>query len=126
MRFMVLVRGADTWADDPDYDVEADMARHDAFTVWCKEEGIAILDGAALQPSAMATTIDNRDGRQRVIDGAAVETREFVRGYYVFEVDSWDRATEVATRVPDGNPAELRLVPHSLGEDPRQQPGALR
>lgn len=119
MRFMLLLMGPDEWAEDPDYDFAADMARHQAFAEWCAESRIDIVDGTALQPSSHARTIDNRGENQLVTDGGALDTREQVGGMYVIETDSWERAMEAALRVPDGDPVEVRRVLHSLGENPR-------
>jgi hypothetical protein len=71
------------------------------------------LDGAQLQPVETATTLRQGDGETLVTDGPFADTKEVFGGYYVFEADNLDRATELASRLPTirlGGSVEIRPV----------------
>ena len=64
----------------------------------------AISGGNALQSTASATSI-RRDpsGEFTVTDGAFVETKEALGGYYLIEAADLDEAIAIAKRVPFGS-----------------------
>lgn len=74
-------------------EVEAGLAAHRAFGT--KHES-AVRGGAALQPTATATSI--RAGV--VSDGPFVETKEVLGGYYLIEAEDLDTALAIAKDVP--------------------------
>lgn len=59
-----------------------------------------MLDGAALQPATTATSIRMADGKPLVTDGPFADTKEVFGGYYLYEADNLDQATEMAARIP--------------------------
>ena len=72
-----------------------------------------MLGGAALQPVTTATTIRLADGRPLVTDGPFADTKEIFGGYYVYEADNLDQATEMAARIPAlrlGGTIEVRPI----------------
>jgi hypothetical protein len=72
-----------------------------------------ILGGAGLQPVTTATTIRLADGKPLVTDGPFADTKEVFGGYYVYEADNLDQATEMAARIPVlrlGGTVEIRPV----------------
>jgi hypothetical protein len=73
---------------------EAAHAAHQRFAK--TYGGNAMVGGAALQPTATATTI--RDGV--VSDGPFAETKEALGGYYVIEAEDLDHALAIAKEVP--------------------------
>jgi hypothetical protein len=86
-----------------------------------KEPGM--LGGAALQPTTTATTLELTDGRTLVTDGPFADTKEFFGGFYLYEAENLDQATEMAARIPAlrlGGKVEIRPVmgPVYLGQLP--------
>ena len=73
---------------------DAGRAAHTRFAE--THGGTAMVGGAALQPTATATTI--RDGV--VSDGPFAETKEALGGYYVIEAEDLDAALAIAKDVP--------------------------
>jgi hypothetical protein len=72
-------------------------AGHTAHTRFAETYGgRGMVGGAALQPTATATTI--RDGV--VSDGPFAETKEALGGYYLIEADDLDQALAIAKDVP--------------------------
>jgi hypothetical protein len=72
-----------------------------------------ILGGAGLQPVTTATTIRLADGKPLVTDGPFADTKEVFGGYYLYEADNLDQATEMAARIPAlrlGGTVEIRPV----------------
>jgi hypothetical protein len=67
------------------------------------------------------TTVHSVAGQLTVTDGPYAEMKEFLGGYYLFDVDSKDRAIELAKRLPeariDGCAIEVRPVMYSAGAD---------
>lgn len=55
---------------------------------------------APLQPTATATSVRVRDGKQIVTDGPYVETREVLGGFYLIEAANLDEAIRIAVRHP--------------------------
>jgi hypothetical protein len=70
---------------------------------------------------AHTTTVRSVSGQPSVTDGPYTEMKEFLGGYYLFDVDSKDRAVELARRLPeariDGCAIEVRPVMYSAGVD---------
>jgi hypothetical protein len=72
-----------------------------------------MLGGAALQPVTTATTIRLADGKPLVTDGPFADTKEVFGGYYLYEADNLDQATEMAARIPTlriGGTIEVRPI----------------
>jgi hypothetical protein len=66
-----------------------------------------------LQPTHTATTVRVQDGRTLTTDGPFADTKEFLGGYYVMDVDDLDQAIELAARIPAarlGGAIEIRPV----------------
>jgi hypothetical protein len=53
------------------------------------------VDGQALAPEGAFVRYDG-EGRPPVIDGPFAETKDLVAGWMVIDVESWDRAVELA------------------------------
>ena len=72
-----------------------------------------MLGGAALQPVTTATTVRLADGKPLVTDGPFADTKEVFGGYYLYEADDLDQATEMAARIPGvrlGGSVEVRPI----------------
>jgi hypothetical protein len=57
--------------------------------------------GGALSHPSNTKTVKVRDGAPVVTDGPFLEAKEHFVGYCMFECESVERATEIATRWPD-------------------------
>src|SRR5208283_5810437 len=69
-----------------------------------KEFAEHIKGSNSLQPTATATTVRIRNGKQLTIDGPFAETKEQLAGYYLVEAANLDEAIALAAKNP--------LVPH--------------
>lgn len=66
-----------------------------AFVSKLTEDG-SLVDAAGLARIEKAKRVDLRSGKVRVVDGPFAETKEWIGGYFVVEVDSEAQAIEIA------------------------------
>ena len=81
----------DRWTPD---EVDAHMQFMADFGRRLEETG-EYVDGQALSPEGAFVRYDG-PGRPPVTDGPFAETKDLIAGWYVVDVDSWDRAVELA------------------------------
>ncbi len=65
------------------------------------------VDGQALSPEGAFVRADDA-GKRAITDGPFAETKDLIAGWYVIDVDGWDRAVELA--------GELSLAPGKGGK----------
>jgi hypothetical protein len=104
----------EAWTPD---EVDAHLTYMDDFAERLKETG-EFVGGTALSPQGAFGRYDGQ-GRPPVTDGPFAETKDLVAGWMVIDVDSWERALELAGELsaapgPDGKPLHewLELRPH--------------
>ncbi len=93
----------DRWAPE---EIDAHMTFMRDFAARLEESG-EYVDGQALAPEGAWVRYDG-EGRAPVTDGPFPETKDLIAGWYVIDVDSWDRAVELA--------GELSAAPGAGGE----------
>jgi hypothetical protein len=93
----------DRWAPA---EIDAHMTFMRDFAARLEESG-EYVDGQALAPEGAWVRYDG-EGRPPVTDGPFPETKDLIAGWYVIDVDSWDRAVELA--------GELSAAPGAGGE----------
>ena len=75
----------------------------------------------ALGDPSQTTVVRRTGGKPQVTEGPFAETKEFMGGYYLIDVESKERAVELAQRIPDaaidGLALEVRPVMFSAGAD---------
>jgi hypothetical protein len=86
------------------------------FVEYLQSTGELVLTQALGEPGESAV-VRVRDGVPVVTDGPYVEAKEFLAGYYVVDVESRERALELAAMVPDAtvNAMEVRPIVFSAG-----------
>jgi hypothetical protein len=104
-------RGAPAAENDVPMDrwTPGEVASHIAFMqdfAGRLEETGEFVDGQALAPEGAWVRYDG-EGRPPVTDGPFAETKDLIAGWYVIDVDSYDRALELA--------AELSAAPGAGG-----------
>jgi hypothetical protein len=67
--------------------------------------------GQGLADPSNTKTVKVRDGVPAVTDGPYLEAKEHLVGYCIFECESVERATEIATRWPDARYAAVEVRP---------------
>ncbi|UOX99920.1 YciI family protein [Blastococcus sp. PRF04-17] len=81
----------DRWAPE---EIDAHVAYMNDFAAKLRESG-EFVDGQALAPEGAWVRYDG-EGRPPVTDGPFPETKDLIAGWMVIDVDSWDRAVELA------------------------------
>ena len=111
MRYMLLIygdesgRGAASEADQ-----QAEMAKWFSYTEEMRNAGVSSA-GDALQPTATATTVRDKDGEPLVTDGPFAETKEQLGGYYLLDVADLDEAIKWANKCPAAPTGTIELRP---------------
>ncbi|MGY1683104.1 YciI family protein [Geodermatophilus sp. SYSU D01176] len=81
----------DRWTPE---EIDAHVAYMQDFAKRLEESG-EYVDGQALAPEGAWVRYDGA-GRPPVTDGPFAETKDLIAGWMVVDVDSWDRAVELA------------------------------
>ena len=81
----------DQWTPD---EVDAHVQFMHDFGARLEETG-EFVDTQALAPDGAFVRYDG-EGRPPVTDGPFVETKDLIAGWYVIDVESWDRAVQLA------------------------------
>ena len=97
----------DHWTPE---EVDAHMQFMHDFAARLEETG-EFVDGQALAPEGAFVRYDG-EGRPPVTDGPFAETKDLIAGWMVIDVESWDRAVQLA--------GELSAAPGAGGEPLRE------
>ncbi len=121
MKYVVLMQvDPSVLAALSEEEMQALGAGHQAFIDEITESGEMLSTNALGDPS-QSTVIRSKGGKPEVVDGPFAETKEFMGGYYLLDVESKERAIELAKKIPDakidGLALELRPVMFSAGAD---------
>jgi hypothetical protein len=95
---------AEQWKPE-EWDAHVQFMRD--FGIRLQENG-EYVDHQALLPDGAFVRYDG-DGRPPVTDGPFVETKDLIAGWYIIDVESWDRAVQLAGELsaapgPGGKP----------------------
>ena len=115
MQYMLLIYDDEAvWGAFSEEERNRIFAEYGQYTEELRASG-AFVSGAALQPTATATTVTEEGGKRIVTDGPFAETKEQLGGYYLVDVESMDEALDWAGRIPSvraGGRIEVRpLLP---------------
>ncbi|MFP3466661.1 YciI family protein [Leifsonia sp. SIMBA_070] len=121
MKYLILMQvDPDVLAALNDEQMAAIGDGHQKFISTISETG-EMLSTNALGDPAQSTVVRSRGGVPEVVDGPFAETKEFMGGYYLVDVESKERAIELAKQIPDaaidGLALEIRPVMYSAGAD---------
>lgn len=120
MKYMILMQVDPTVLDGlSEAEQQAIGDGHQKFMDELTQTG-EMLSTNALGGPDQTRTVRGRPGNPEVTEGPFAETKEFMGGYYLVDVESEERAVELAKRIPDAQIAglalEVRPVMFSAGE----------
>lgn len=120
MKYMILMQVDPTVLDGlSEAEQQAIGDGHQKFMDEITRTG-EMLSTNALGGPDQTRTVRGRPGNPEVTEGPFAETKEFMGGYYLVDVESEERAVELAKRIPDAQIAglalEVRPVMFSAGE----------
>jgi hypothetical protein len=89
---------------------EQGAAAYTAYTQALKKAG-ALVGANRLQPTTVATTVRETNGKTQVLDGPYAESKEQLGGYYLIDVADLDAALSWAARCPAANHGVVEVRP---------------
>jgi hypothetical protein len=117
VKYMLLIYGNQaTWDASLEEEYREVVEAHEVLIKELTESGELV---AAVGLTIVdARTVQVRDGVPAVTDGPFTEAKEVLAGYYLVDCESIERATEIATRVPEArlDPVEVRRLMDDPGE----------
>ena len=119
MKYVLLVfQNPGAFEALPEEERDALMKEFDAFNQEINESG-EFIGGSALAHPDTARTVRGRNGAPATTDGPFAEAKEQLAGYYVVDVESPERAVEIAQRDPASRlwAIEVRPVMDSVGAE---------
>jgi len=119
MRFMLMQTYGPTVSDSPPMTewtaprAQAHIAFQHELNARLTELG-ELIDAVGLAGPEAARIVTSDGGTPVVTDGPFPETKELLAGYRLVDVESWDRALEIAAQVsaapgPDGAPLQAPI-----------------
>jgi hypothetical protein len=108
MRFMMLIHHDEAALTTAVY--QELRTEYGAFVeALAKAEGCTA--GERLQPSRLATTVRQNEGKTEVLDGPYADTKEQLAGYFVVDVPNLDEAIIWAQRCPSSKYGSIEIRP---------------
>ena len=117
MEYLALIYSDESvWERFSEAERAAAYEQYGEFARAAGDAGV-LVGGDELGPTASATTVRVRDGRELVTDGPYAEAKEALGGYFVLDCESLEDAVAWAARIPGAShgAVELRQV-HVDGE----------
>lgn len=117
MKYMMLIYGGEgSFENATEAEQQAELQRWFDYSNDMQQAGVMIA-GDALMPTATATSVRVRDGKDLVTDGPFAETKEALGGYYLMDVPSVDEAIAWAKRCPGATYGTIELRPLMIFDD---------
>ena len=120
MQYLVSVIDDKTNSGTPE-----EQAAIDVFNDRLKAEGHWVFAGGLASPNS-ATVIDNRGEEAMFTDGPFLESKEFLAGFWIIDVDSPERAYAIAARISaapgaGGTPLNMQIELRPIMSGPPQE-----
>jgi len=119
MKYLLMIYGNEAkWSGITAEDWPGEIAKQDAYNKKYAATG-ELLGGYGLASAAAAKLVTRKDGVPAVSDGPYLETKEYMASFYLVDVESEERAYQLAAEMPwaDQNPTEVWPVLHEFAPD---------
>ena len=121
MKYLILIQSNPEWSAawasfTPEQQAEG-MAVYTRLNDDLRQSG-ELVDAEQLAGPETARTVSVVDGGPVATDAPLAETKEFLGGYYLVDVDSFDRAVEIAARLPESAQGLVRIHPIMSADAP--------
>ena len=111
MKYMLIIYGnQELWESFPAEDWPKAIADQDAYNKKHFETG-ELLGAYGTADAAQAKTVRVRDGQAAVTDGPYLETKEYLASWYLVDVESEERALELAAEIPFASVGQVEVWP---------------
>ena len=119
MKYLILVYGnKEKWDSMPAETWPQEIAKQDAFNTRYIASG-ELIGAYGLADAVNAKLVMRKEGMPAVTDGPYLETKEYIASLYLLDVDSHERALEIAADMPWAHqePVELWPILHEAAID---------
>ena len=119
MKYMLIIYGNQELWDSIGADEQQRMfAAFDAFNKKFYDTG-ELLGAYGVADAAATKLVRVKDGQPAVTDGPYLETKEYLASWYLLDVDSEQRALEIAAELPSAvhQPTEVWPILHEASRD---------
>jgi hypothetical protein len=111
MQYLLMVYVDETgWPKLSKSEQEQGIAAYAAYGEALKTSGV-MKGSNRLQPTSVATTVRNTNGKSQVLDGPYVDSKEQLGGYFLIDVPDLDAALSWASRCPAANHGVVEVRP---------------
>jgi hypothetical protein len=120
VKYLLTIYGnQEKWASLGKDEWKEAVAKQDAYNRKYRETG-ELLGAYGLGAETNAKVIRNHNGQPAVTDGPYLEAKEYLASFYLLEVDSDQRAREIAADMPwaQHDAVEMRLIEHEAPTAP--------
>jgi len=117
MKYILMMTGTkaqfDWYAKWPQEDLQAQFAFMHAFNKELKDSGVLVATEGLAFPNEARTVRAGSDG-QPITDGVFPESKEFLAGYWIIDVEGPDQAYKIAAQAsaapgPGGKPSNMPI-----------------
>ena len=119
MKYLLMIYGnQEKWSSIMAEDWPGEIAKQDAYNKKYTATG-ELLGGYGLADAAAARLVTRQDGVPAGSDGPNRETKAYMASFYLVDVESEERAYELAAEMPwaDQNPTEVWPILHESASD---------
>jgi hypothetical protein len=119
MKYMLLIYGNEAlWSSFPEDEMQKVVADTEALHEELRGTGEYVC-AFGIGDQALAKTVHLEGGAPVVSDGPYIETKEYLGSFDIIEVDSLDRALEIAAKVPFARVGKVEVKPimHEAASD---------
>jgi hypothetical protein len=111
MKYMLIIYGnEELWESMPAQARDEMIAAFDAFNAKHLETG-ELLVAYGMADAVQAKVLRVRDGMPVLTDGPYLETKEYLASWYLLDVESEQRALEIAAELPSASMREVEIWP---------------
>ena len=119
MKYMLIIYGnQELWSSIDPADYAKEIAAFDAFNKKYYNSG-ELLGAYGVADAAATKLVRLADGQPAVTDGPYLETKEYLASWYLIDVDSEQRAVEIAAALPSAahQPTEVWPILHEASRE---------
>jgi hypothetical protein len=120
MKYMLLIYGnQELWESFPEDDMAKVIAETNALQAALRDSG-EFVGAYGVGDQAMARTVQLVEGMPVVSDGPYIEAKEYIASFDIVDVESEERALEIAAKVPFARigKVEVRPLMHEAPDNP--------
>jgi hypothetical protein len=111
MKYVLMIYGnEELWSSFPPEDFEQVVIDTNALQAELKASG-EFVGAYGVGDQVLAKTVTLVDGAPVVSDGPYIETKEYLGSFDIIDVDSLERALEIAARVPFARIGKVEVRP---------------